>query len=331
MEEMAVLQNFSVCPICQTQTSVENLSDINSYKVNCPRCGKFQLTSSALTMFQRSDVLDKELSLSYTIRQNQNDRKRYQINEISMRKLLKAFIPIAPHEQANKLLIWIGENVGKPDGETEEELNNLVPIIGALDESGVKYVVDYLDEQYYITHRGFSYSFIDGERNPPRDLLRAQITFKGWSKLDEIEKTNKDSSLAFMAMKFGDNDLDNLYENTIKQTVKDTGFIIRKVNEEKKAGSIDDKLRVEIRRSKFMIADLTHDNNGAYWEAGYAEGLGIPVIYICEKEKFNKKKTHFDTNHHLTVLWDKDNLIEFAKELKATIRATFPTEAKMDD
>ena len=39
-----------------------------------------------------------------------------------------------------------------------------------------------------------------------------------------------------------------------------------------------------IRDAKFVIADLTHDNNGAYWEAGYAEGLGKPVIYICEKE-----------------------------------------------
>ena len=38
--------------------------------------------------------------------------------------------------------------------------------------------------------------------------------------------------------------------------------------------------------------NLSDDNNGAYWEAGYAEGLGIPVIYICEESKFdNKSKT----------------------------------------
>ena len=100
-----------------------------------------------------------------------------------------------------------------------------------------------------------------------------------------------------------------------------------------RAGLIDDKLRVEIRRSKFIISDLTDDNNGAYWEAGYAEGLSMPVIYICEEEKFKTSKSHFDTNHHLTVLWkdDEAGLKKFTDELKATIRATFPAEAKMED
>ena len=54
-----------------------------------------------------------------------------------------------------------------------------------------------------------------------------------------------------------------------------------------------------------MIADLTHGNLGAYWEDGYAEGVKKPVIYTYEKSKFDK--THFDTNHHLTIRWDKDN------------------------
>ena len=119
----------------------------------------------------------------------------------------------------------------------------------------------------------------------------------------------------------------------IKDAVSKTGFEIRRLDEEKRAGLIDDKLRVEIRRSKFLIADLSDENNGAYWEAGYAEGLGMQVIYICEEEKFEQKKTHFDTNHHLTVQWknDPESLQKFAEELKATIRATFPAEAKMED
>jgi len=48
-----------------------------------------------------------------------------------------------------------------------------------------------------------------------------------------------------------------------------------------------------IRTARFVIADLTHDNNGAYFEAGFAEGLGLPVIYTCEAGKFDAKKTHF--------------------------------------
>ena len=96
---------------------------------------------------------------------------------------------------------------------------------------------------------------------------------------------------------------------------------------------IDDKIKVEIRTSKFVIADLTDENRGTYWEAGFANGLGLEVIYICEREKFNKLSTRFDTNHLHKVMWDKDQSKwnTFAEELKATIRETFATEAKMED
>jgi len=85
--------------------------------------------------------------------------------------------------------------------------------------------------------------------------------------------------------------------------------------------------------SRFLLADLTHGNQGAYWEAGFAEGLGKPVIYTCEKTVFENKEhgPHFDTNHHLTVLWSEDRRHQAAIDLKATIRATLPGDAKMTD
>ena len=42
-------------------------------------------------------------------------------------------------------------------------------------------------------------------------------------------------------------------------------------------------------------------------------------------------KVHFDTNHHLIVEWDPDDLLKTAAKLKNTIRATLPAEAKLDD
>ena len=109
------------------------------------------------------------------------------------------------------------------------------------------------------------------------------------------------------------------------------GFELFKSDDELRAGLIDDQLRVQIQSSDFLIADLTHDNPGAYWEAGYAEGLGKPVIYTCEQEKFKSHPSHFDTNHHLTVLWDKNEPERAGNLLKATIRATLPLLAKLED
>ncbi len=80
-----------------------------------------------------------------------------------------------------------------------------------------------------------------------------------------------------------------------------------------------------------MVCELTNKNAGAYWEGGFAEGLGRPVIYSCKKSYFQSQGTHFDTNHCHTILWDELNLSDAAEQLKATIRASLPGEAKLTD
>lgn len=134
-----------------------------------------------------------------------------------------------------------------------------------------------------------------------------------------------------MAMQYGNPNHDQIYQKYFKDAVSQTGFDLRRLDENLAAGLIDNQLRVEIRNARFLLADLTNNNAGAYWEAGYAEGLGKPVIYLCEKNQFEEFKTHFDTNHHTTVVWDENDMEAAVKNLKNTIRATLPLEAKMTD
>jgi nucleoside 2-deoxyribosyltransferase len=121
--------------------------------------------------------------------------------------------------------------------------------------------------------------------------------------------------------------MDQVLQNCFKPAVAQTGFELRALNETQPAGLIDNQIRAAIRRARFVVADLTHDNNGAYFEAGFAEGTGVPVIYTCERIKFEAKKTHFDTNHMVTIPWHVDALEEAGHNLTATIRATFPAAA----
>ena len=159
----------------------------------------------------------------------------------------------------------------------------------------------------------------------------AKLTFSGWQRFYELQRGTVESRKAFMAMKYGDLVLDKLVNTHLREAVAQAGFTLARLDDQPKAGLIDDRLRVEIRTARFLIADLTHDNLGAYWEAGFAEGLGKPVIYTCEKNKFRSAAPHFDTNHHLIVLWDIENPTEAAQFLKNTIRATLPAEAKIKD
>lgn len=155
----------------------------------------------------------------------------------------------------------------------------------------------------------------------------------GWARFAELRHERSSSKTAFMAMPFGHTDLDSLFRERFAPAVEKTGFRLKRLDEDQPAGLIDDRLRVEIRQSRFLIADLTNGNPGAYWEAGFAEGFGKDVIYTCRKDIFEDKKTapHFDTNHHLTVVRDPNNLDDAANKLKATIRATLPDTATLSD
>ena len=117
----------------------------------------------------------------------------------------------------------------------------------------------------------------------------------------------------------------------LSAAIREAGFDLIRLDERPPAGLIDNRLRVEIRACAFLVADLTDRNAGAYWEAGFAEALGKPVIYMCREDVFREKATHFDTNHSHTIVWNPEEPEKTAESLKATIRATLPEEAVQSD
>jgi nucleoside 2-deoxyribosyltransferase len=141
----------------------------------------------------------------------------------------------------------------------------------------------------------------------------------------ELKRAHISSRYAFFARQFKNDDLDTVYEKCLRQAVAETGFELRIVPQ--KAGHIDAIVEDEIRRCRFLVSDLSDKNAGAYWEAGLAEGLGKPVIYICR----DGVQTHFDTDHRQTVRWDLSKLDETAARLKAVIRNTLLGDAKQED
>lgn len=156
-----------------------------------------------------------------------------------------------------------------------------------------------------------------------------RLGYRGLERLEQLERATPSGYNAFMAMKFGDAALNQIVDGYFRQAVKETGFNLYRLDDRPEAGLIDARLRNEIRNCRFLIADLSHANLGAYWEAGYAEGVGKPVIYTCEKSVFDGKaadiaRPHFNTNHHLTIVWDATDPQAAANRLKDTVRFTIP-------
>jgi nucleoside 2-deoxyribosyltransferase len=225
---------------------------------------------------------------------------------------------------SDNLLLLIDERVeGRPGRPISIIYNSdppLVASIGAVDQEDVLWAIRNLEEKKLL------------EGTWTTHFSGGHLTAAGWERVEELKRAHVASRYAFFARKFTNDDLDALYKNCLRQAVSETGFDLRIVTQ--KAGHIDAIIEDEIRRCRFLIADLSDDNAGAYWEAGFAEGLGKDVIYICrEKEKDGKtdKKTHFDTDHRQTVRWDLTKPDETAARLKAVIRNTLLGDAKQED
>jgi hypothetical protein len=107
-----------------------------------------------------------------------------------------------------------------------------------------------------------------------------------------------------------------------KPTLKKLGYELFRLDDEPKAGSITNRMRVAIKESKFVIADLSYENRGAYWEAGFGEGLGKHVIYSVNESTLDKDH-HFDVQGQQAVIWTADNMDKAAQDLEACVKATF--------
>ena len=155
----------------------------------------------------------------------------------------------------------------------------------------------------YIVEHLKTKGLIEQERHPDfgaPGTVGYRLTFNGSARFEERRRSLPASRIAFMAMGYGNEHVDRAFAEFIG-AVGQTGFELRRLDQKPKAGLIDLRMRVEIRSAKFLVADLTDENRGAYWGAGFAEGLGKNVDCTCEASKFDAAKTHFDTEHLLTV------------------------------
>ncbi len=140
----------------------------------------------------------------------------------------------------------------------------------------------------------------------------------GWKRIDEIERQNINNKNVFIAMSFDDSM--NETREAIKEAVLDCGYKPRIMDEIEHNHQIVPEMLFEIRKSRFVVAELTLHNNGAYFEAGYALGQGKDVIQVCKKDAFGTDG-HFDVKQVSTILWESyDDLKErLIKRIKATI------------
>jgi len=311
----------NTCPICKRSSQNIPFQQRDALTIDCIVCGKYDIAWDAIQVLvnNRDFNVLKQRALSHWLYVNSLDDKGpfFVTKDILIKILPDLKLPKAD-ELFNNLIRYIGKMAQSPEQLISISTNRFSAFIGSNGLEGANYVINHLVSKGLV--------FLSA-RNPTEVLLN--LTPEGWEMYGRIEKGDINTKIVFMAMEYNRTDL-NIAFFHFQKAVAETGFDLRKLDDSLSAGLIDDQLRVKIRQAKFVISDLTYKNLGAYWEAGYAEGLEKQVIYLCEKSHWEENKTHFDTNHHTTVIWSLQTIEEDMKKLKATIRSSFPVESKME-
>jgi hypothetical protein len=116
-------------------------------------------------------------------------------------------------------------------------------------------------------------------------------------------------------------------EDALRAGVLAAGYNPVLVKDREFTDGIVDRVYAEVRRSHFVVADFTENNNGAYLESGYGLGLGLRVIGTCDASQLdpsNKDRMHFDVRGMNIIGWQRNKLDDLTQRLKQRILALFP-------
>ena len=142
-----------------------------------------------------------------------------------------------------------------------------------------------------------------------------RLTPAGWTHAEELFG-NVGSTSCFIAMSFTLSERAAV-QNAIEEACRATGWTAKTVDQEEYAGGVMDKILALINQARFVVADYTENKRGVYYEAGYAEGHGLPVISTVQDGHMGE--VHFDTRHLNFIVWKTPG--ELKERLQARIGA----------
>jgi nucleoside 2-deoxyribosyltransferase/DNA-directed RNA polymerase subunit RPC12/RpoP len=311
MEQKGIIMDNIKCHICRKELKKIESSGENYY-VECDYCGKYFINRYALNYPIGVPEKDSHFVMC-AIRNLSEQGEIITFSENTVKNLHERIIPPAnPVETVDKILEYIANSTkGKPGLDYEFSLSNDFPIFFAESDRELLYHINNAESLGYI------------KKQATRGSCTARLTLDGWRRLEEIKNTRRQSKQAFVAMWF-DEALTSAWDNGIADALKKTGYVPLRIDKKEHNNKICDEIIAEIRKSGLVIADFTGHRGGVYFEAGYAMGLNIPVIWTCRKNDI--EKAHFDTRQYSHIVWETPD--DLSKKLVHRIEATLPLIVK---
>ena len=339
------MSKMGKCLVCGSQATSSPNYTTDRVFYECPVCGRFDLGASdilremnynRLAPYLLYNRFDHQLAIEYryhtTLDKDTCDQYRQEFDSgnnthgrpVHMDEvMIDAWYPKSFAEKIDRILLYLGsksKHIGDKFMLSHEEMVSALfidryeyDVYGKRSErhnesrrNEAAYILNYLSESSYINCNSGS----NLEKNVSIQILPA-----GYSRIDVLQKHTVNSRNVLVAMKFGDDT--RFLREAIRKGITDAGYIAIFIDEVQHNEFITPELLKHIRDSKFVVVDLTHQNNGAYFEEGYAMGIGKPVIQLCQKDT----RLHFDIAQKNTIMWATESDIpdRLTNRIKATI------------
>jgi nucleoside 2-deoxyribosyltransferase len=287
--------NSKQCPICklEEQDVIREADYGERITYSCARCGKFTITRTAEGMAEKKDLGPK---LSAWIR----DRfeLKMDIPEINSNSLTEIEKTLPDYNPSDKQLLFLKSiaRKSKYPGDSVSLLPKFdYPLAWASAQEEFLFYIRYLIERGLLAHtveeegKGFDDMSVDVE-----------VSADGWEYLEQHEKRAVELSQVFVAMSFSES-MKTVWKQAIKPAITEAGFKAYRIDTELHIDRIDAKIIAEIKNSLFVVADVTEQKHGVYFEAGYAIGKNLPVIWCVRKDDL--ANVHFDTRQYNHIVW----------------------------
>ena len=311
----------NACPICKaTSATINGEGPLNQeYALSCPRCGSYKISDIAWDQLNASQLSARQLAnASGWLREHPG----ILINTPDLAALASVPTPSVV-ERGDKILRELARRSPQLGGSLNVRFE-------VSDDSalwmGVSWSIDLTEMGYlFAAYLKDGMSYIEAQTphmamgSFPDQYSRLTITPEGHAHLAELTARNVNSQIGFCAMWF-DKRMTPLWTDAIRHAIHDAGYDPKRIDAHEHNNKIDDEIVAMIRRSKFIVADFTGNRGGVYFEAGFAMGLGLPIVWTCREGRLSR--IHFDNRQYNFVTWNKNDLTDFRKRLHNRIEAT---------
>lgn len=313
------------CPIWGTPAKALPTTR-DGYDVDSPRAaGRYFISRTASDILKHRDEREKVLLTAWLVEQR---RLGVAVPEILSDTLDETKARPAPsvHARADSFLRYLANEsdiLGKvfkfyaiDNEKNPKTINELLAFTASRKTEEVMTLAEYCASEGWITHK-----IIERASASQNSIHEIMLRPPGYARLADLDGTNARSRQAFVAMWF-DPAMNDAYLSGIRPAIYDAGYEAIRIDGKEHNNKIDDEIIAEIRRSRFLVADFTQGATGArggvYYEAGFAHGLNIPVIFTCRTDMIGS--VHFDTRQYNHIAWT--NPAELRERLSKRISAT---------